>query len=80
MPKKAKAPRGDYRQAIRAMRLLREAPRRPGDLAEALGCSRRTAERFLRVLEDEGEPLEREERGREAWYSLPEARRAKAGR
>jgi DNA-binding IclR family transcriptional regulator len=66
----ARAPRGDYRQAIRALRLLREAERRPGELAEALGCSRRTVERLLRVIADEGEPLEVRRVGREAWYRI----------
>lgn len=68
-------PRGDIlRQGLVAIRLLGEAPRRRGELADDLGVSLRTAQRILGAIADAGLPLEREERGREAFYSLPARR------
>lgn len=59
------------RTAIRALRLLREEPRRPGDLSRLLGVSRSTVERILRAAREEGEPVTSRRQGREVWYSLP---------
>ncbi len=65
------APRSNLaRVTIRLQRLLREAPRRPSDLVDELRVSRPTIERILRALSEEGEPLTRTTRGRDAWYSL----------
>lgn len=61
------------RTTVRLMRLLREAPHRRADLMDVLGVSRSTADRLLRVLEEEGEPLTKSVRGREAWYRLSPA-------
>jgi DNA-binding transcriptional ArsR family regulator len=55
--------------ALRAVRLLREEPRTPTALAEALGVSRATVVRLLRAI-GETERLEKEPRGREVYYRI----------
>ncbi len=72
MPRRRKSARGaTVVAALRAVALLRRQPLRRGDLAAELGVSLSTAQRLLAAVREAGEPLQREERGREAWYSLP---------
>lgn len=66
--------RGDVlKQALEAARLLAQEPRRPGDLAEKLRCSRRSVERILRTFEAEGLDVRVEREGGGAWYRLEPA-------
>ena len=58
-------------QTLDAVRLLLRGEHRPGDMAEALGTSRRTVERLLRAMERSDVPLEVRREGREAFYSIP---------
>lgn len=64
--------RGDSaRQASEAIWFLLQGPTRTVDLATALGCSRRTAERVLRGIEASGRwSVTVERRGAEAWYRV----------
>lgn len=71
MPRPAKQRGDSARRATEAAWLLLQGPQRPGDLATALRCSRRTVERVLHGIEATGRwRLSVERRGVEAWYSL----------
>lgn len=70
MPRKLPRARGDVaRQALRAVQLLRAAPRRRADLMDELGISRSSASRILRAIADV-EQVDVEKRGREAFYRV----------
>lgn len=56
--------------SLTAVRLLREKPLRPPELADALGVSLSTAKRILGAIQAAGEPLVVEKVGREARYSI----------
>ncbi len=58
-------------QALTAIRLLRERPRRTEEIAAELGCPRRTAERILAGIRDAGLEITTEVRGAERYHSLP---------
>jgi biotin operon repressor len=67
----ARRPPPDYvRLTVTTLRLLRVAPVRAADIAALLGVTRRTVERILRGLEDEGENVTREKSGREVFYRI----------
>ncbi len=58
------------RQALAAIRLLRERPRRTEEIARELGVPRRTAEKILAGIRDAGLELATEVRGQERYHSL----------
>jgi DNA-binding MarR family transcriptional regulator len=65
-------------QTFKAIRVLLQKPRRPLDLMEDLGCSRRTVHRLLNSLEDIGFKLQTEHSGREVFYRLEKEQVKKA--
>jgi DNA-binding IclR family transcriptional regulator len=58
-------------QLVELLRLLITAPQTPGELAQQLGCSRKTVERLLTALEEAGLTLQAERRGAHVHYRLP---------
>jgi len=58
------------RQALTAIRLLRERPHRTKEIAQELGVPRHTAERVLAGIRGAGLEIETEVRKQERWHSL----------
>ncbi len=70
-PPRTPRPHVDLERGLYAIRLLREQPISPGDLARTLGVSRDTVDRLFAAIRRAGLQLTRTKRGRYTYYSLP---------